>query len=768
MAQDHRMSTDNRLKIGEPLDLRLSHRYFQFNRSHAIRDVFDALVELITNADDSYHRLFRDGKRPEDGGPVLIEYLAGKHPTIRLYDRAEGMTLQGMYQKLGDVGTRRSGEGDRGFMARGAKDCTELGTLIFESIREDRVYKCELTRKPQFVPLLNGDKATQSIRQQLRIRRGNGTVVTLALGTDQVFPRFDKLARELPWHVALRDVLAEQFPTHVMLRNLNRVGEDAERVIFHKPAGDMIYDEPYQVPGYDIQARLKIWRAPEPLDDPNERFRRSGFLIKGERAIHECTLFSQEFERDPLAKKYFGRVECGAIDVLLREYDQRREKDEAQSAENPTLLIDPNRQHGLNREHPFTKALFLVPAERLRALIAAERENERLEKREISNRETQSRLDRLAKKASEFLKQQLEDVNELGSGDDVDRSAFRQGTFIFPTYLTLAVGEERTLTYYVKSALLDRTRPEHEATTLIDDHSIVAIDSTFPLKVHRSKADRMVGSFRVKAETICDSVIIRACYDGLPEAQALASVVESRIDEHFFEQPLEFEYANYRVREGSRRSLALYAKYPDVVAEPTVVSVESSDSFGVVVRGTCTLVPVAGSNYARGTVIVQGRKIHAKSELKGTVNNREAKTIIQIVQQPPEEGASIEIKLRDEDYGNFRARWADHEGKPNLLLVSARHRSIARYLGPSPEFRGQNSPLFRVLLAEIITESVCRKALTLESRERTSDFRWADLREDHLIADDVFAKLQQRIRDFVADAHVIMLSDSEVEKLGDG
>jgi len=80
------------------------------------------------------------------------------------------------------------------------------------------------------------------------------------------------------------------------------------------------------------------------------------------------------------------------------------------------------------------------------------------------------------------------------------------------------------------------------------------------------------------------------------------------------------------------------------------------------------------------------------------------------------------------------------------------------------EFQGQNSPLFRVLLAEIVAESVCRKSLTLESKERTWEFRWADLKEDYLIADDVFAKFQRLMRDFVADAHAIMLSDQEVKK----
>ena len=89
---------------------------------------------------------------------------------------------------------------------------------------------------------------------------------------------------------------------------------------------------------------------------------------------------------------------------------------------------------------------------------------------------------------------------------------------------------------------------------------------------------------------------------------------------------------------------------------------------------------------------------------------------------------------------------------------------MKRAVGPENEnFPGQDAPLFRVLIAEIVAESVCRKALTMEAKERPWDFRWADLKEDNLIADDVLAKMQQRLRQFVADAHSVMLSEQEIK-----
>ncbi|MCK4827537.1 hypothetical protein KA005_68040, partial [bacterium] len=119
--------SNKKIKSGQPIKIELSTRYYQFNRQYAVRDVFDALVELITNSDDSYHRMFIRGKICNDGGQVLVEYReqrGGEPSLIGVRDRAEGMNIVEMIDKFGNVGTKTSNLGDRGFMARGAKDCT--------------------------------------------------------------------------------------------------------------------------------------------------------------------------------------------------------------------------------------------------------------------------------------------------------------------------------------------------------------------------------------------------------------------------------------------------------------------------------------------------------------------------------------------------------------------------------------------------------------------------------------------------------------------
>jgi hypothetical protein len=63
------------IHLDKPVKVQISDRYYQFNRQYAVRDVFDALVELVTNCDDSYHRLYEGGQIDKDGGPILIECM---------------------------------------------------------------------------------------------------------------------------------------------------------------------------------------------------------------------------------------------------------------------------------------------------------------------------------------------------------------------------------------------------------------------------------------------------------------------------------------------------------------------------------------------------------------------------------------------------------------------------------------------------------------------------------------------------------------------
>jgi hypothetical protein len=761
-----------KLILGQEIDLQADKRYIQHIRGHAIGDVYDALVELITNADDSYNRLFMNHKRSRDGGDILIEHLElrkDQRSKVVVRDKAEGMTLREMYASLQRLGAYSSEEGNRGYMGRGARDCTELGDLTFESIKDDHYYRCAITRNLKFRPEIDGQTATEERRHQLGIPHGNGTSVVLELLESISIPRLETLSRDLPWHYALRDIMGGTADSSVLLRRLDDHRGKPLPLVYRQPEGDLVVDETFEVEGYaPAKAKLQIWRALEPIEDYKARFERYGILVKGKRAIHECSLLVDEFKRDPLARRYFGRLECPYLDQLLADYEACRREERQNPPENPRLVVDPNRRTGLERGHPFVKKLLLPPIERIRSLLARDREKEKPQQRDVANEDTRERLGRLAKLAGRFLQEQLETLDDLSTGESVDNDAFaKQGVLIYPTYLNVAIGKERALTVYVKRAMLtDLT--ESVVVQADPSDAVEIVGSPFTLHPHRSKDDRLVGMFAIRGCRVKDAVILTAKCNGLPTAQALAQVVPETTEQRDFGAPLEFECKEYSVRIGSRKALRLFAKYPDVVASESEVQVTSADSEKVVVRGKCALIPVTGSNYAEGEVVVEGRTLKAKAIISAEVNGRQTTAYVRVIDKP-EDDRSIPIvfKIMDEEYGNFRARWADREGKPNLLLISAKHRSLSRYLGAPPNFPGQDTPLFRVLIAEIVAESVCHRALSLEAKQRPWDFRWADLKEDYLIADDVRARLQQRLRSFLAGAHSVMLGDKEVSALAD-
>jgi hypothetical protein len=294
-----------------------------------------------------------------------------------------------------------------------------------------------------------------------------------------------------------------------------------------------------------------------------------------------------------------------------------------------------------------------------------------------------------------------------------------------------------------------------------DDPAVSILDIPFKLKLHPKRNDKLIGTFRIRGEALKEAVCLQTKSEGVPEAEAIVKVIENKIEEHEFAEPLEFEHNFYRVKEGSSKTIRLFAKYPELVTQDTIINVVSSDSESVPIKGRCCVIPIEGSNYARGEVVVQGRRLKGRAvEISASINGNKATTKVKVTQKE-EEGVPIKFKIVSKNLGIYRAAWATQE--PNLLEISATHDSIKRYLSPEPDYAGQEKPQFRVLLAEIIAESVCRKALTLEVKAKPWDFKDQFAGNPELVADAVLSHLQRRIRDFVAIAHSIMLGESEIE-----
>jgi len=227
----------------------LNARYWQQNARQAIRDIYDALVEAITNADDRYV-LLKSKK-----GRIEIEVERRRKGTphiISVRDFADGMTLSVMKKKIWHVGERVSGmeEGApvRGTNSRGAKDIAILGGVTFESIAADGDYhKCEITQQGRFIPHESSHDSVDLHRARLNIPEGTGTVVSITVDSDIYrVPQHDTLRQDLRQLVVLRDIVSSP-DREIVLRDVNQDRTD----VVEAPVleGKERLSERFKVPG---------------------------------------------------------------------------------------------------------------------------------------------------------------------------------------------------------------------------------------------------------------------------------------------------------------------------------------------------------------------------------------------------------------------------------------------------------------------------------------------------------------------------------------
>ena len=148
---------------GTPVDLEYTKRYGALVAQHSIQDFYDLIVELITNPDDSYHGMFVDGGWPRTAGQSLsrssrIGVIDRRSLPSRIVPRGSPTWRT----KLRRVGERTSRAGDRGFMARGLKDCAAFGHVTVETIVDGRFDKAEITPAMQLIEWKAGRKTRRA------------------------------------------------------------------------------------------------------------------------------------------------------------------------------------------------------------------------------------------------------------------------------------------------------------------------------------------------------------------------------------------------------------------------------------------------------------------------------------------------------------------------------------------------------------------------------------------------------------------------------
>jgi len=329
-------------------NLELDYRMYQYIRNNAITNLYDACVELLTNAVDAYSTLEVSPKK------IFLNY-SPENRNLVIYDNAIGLTGEKMEVAFLTVGTYLSDEQKRGHFSRGAKDISALANVTFTAIKDNLISQCKILSNGTGALLIKNRPVTSEERNLYKIPE-NGLHVNLDL--------ISTLDLELDWnklkrHYALRDILSTD-EIEVLINNNFLLKYQA-------PTVEKIVGVDYEVPYYNVPAKFEVWvdRNQSLYLDNNQKFTENGFLIKSFNTIYEnSTLNSRFISRHPKFEMLTGVLKCDYINTLLKDYETN-----GPSEKNPIPIIDTSRLVGLNVNHPFTKHLLRLPQERVTHIL---------------------------------------------------------------------------------------------------------------------------------------------------------------------------------------------------------------------------------------------------------------------------------------------------------------------------------------------------------------------------------------------------------------
>jgi hypothetical protein len=379
--------------------IKAGKRAFKMLADQAIgHDLVKGLLELITNADESYARLEAAGLTTSGRIEVEIDRRPRKKETVlRVIDWAEGMDEVQLERCVGGYGEDTSGNIGRGVFGMGLKDTINaFGEAIITSFKNGSRYRCSLANVE--------DLALESPRPVTRADKGEfrntdgGTVVEIEVNNPEVrIPFVESLRSQLQMHVCLRGIMTDRART-VILRDLRSGSADELRYL--TPESDLLIDHvELSLPSYPhIKPKLTLRRAigAEVLSQTGSA-RTGGILVVSKRTYHEATLFG--FDEDPHAARLFGELRCDEI------YD-------LQARGEP--IVDKNRD-GLKKNHPLTKEIFEAARRVVEDIVLEERKKEKEKQRKLEQESTLRRFREAIKSLNDIARRELQ-LGGAGTG----------------------------------------------------------------------------------------------------------------------------------------------------------------------------------------------------------------------------------------------------------------------------------------------------------------------------------------------------------------
>ncbi|MCX5997849.1 MAG: hypothetical protein NTV42_09660 [Chloroflexi bacterium] len=477
-----------------------------------------AVVELITNSDDSYRRLEKNGTKVD--GRIIVE-LIRKHQasTIRVVDFAEGFDSATMDDRVGSYGGDTSGFtdefGGRGFWGRGLKESMiVMGYGCVESINDNYFYKCTLEHLSY--KRHNPVNVTRQIRESIGIGH-NGTCVTLKILNEEIrIPQYETLKESLEFFYSLRDITTNPERQILLIeKNAANKIKRQETLRYIYPKGCIYEHTKLKIPGYpSAVVDLEMNEATESLSGHEEGpLRENGMLIRSQGAILDITL-TRKFEDNKYSSGLFGSATCDYIDFLLR------------TEKEPIIHSD---RSGLDWKHPFCRALESVLAKEIAVYVQDQEKKSKEKELRLENEKTRRRYLASLPQLNKIAKMELSKTEGEGEGQDMGRPIVlpSSGFDFVPDYVQIVVDKESTLTL---KAIVPNAVPLATSISISSDTAEI-IPLNKEIIFHRDDVDSAtglcIGHVRVIGKQVGAEGIITAEV-GVKKAEIIVKVISRK------------------------------------------------------------------------------------------------------------------------------------------------------------------------------------------------------------------------------------------------
>ncbi|MBI4824717.1 MAG: ATP-binding protein [Nitrospirae bacterium] len=407
-----------------------------------IRSFPDAIVELVTNCDDSYKRL--EEEKISCHGEIKISILrlkGGICKELVAIDFAEGMDRNQLEKALsfgGETSGFERGKSVRGLFGRGLKETIiALGKGTIYTIRDNKLSIAELwwdetERSAKYKITTESYVPSPEARRKIGIQE-NGTHVKIFVTNPKIkCPDYKTIKSQLCNHFALRDISSSSN------RKVQLVFESPEKaelkqttsILYEKPEGEEILTKSVTLPNFGDEVRIKVFESDSELESPyNNPFFISCLLIKSRGAILDNQLF--KFSTEKAGWYFFGEVICDGIYEKVRQGDYG--------------LIDPNRG-GIEWKHQDCQILQNEIEKILQPFIEKKREELSKGKPQVKvSEKTKKMLQRICQLLNKFAKLELEKepiIEDIGDEEIKD-------IMIKPPKANIEVDKERWFSVYI-------------------------------------------------------------------------------------------------------------------------------------------------------------------------------------------------------------------------------------------------------------------------------------------------------------------------------